>query len=51
MEQLIIGVTGGIAAIATACVTYFKPKHAAKINAAIPLISACICECASLFLK
>lgn len=51
MLQLIIGVTGGVAAIATAVVTYIKPKHAAKINAAIPLVATCICEIATIFLK
>ena len=50
MLELIIGVTGGVASIAVACVTYFKPKHAVKINAAIPVVATAICEVASIFL-
>ncbi len=50
MKELIIGVTGGIATIAIAVVTYFKPKHAVKINAAIPVIATAICEVATIFL-
>lgn len=50
MLELIIGVTGGVASIAVACVTYFKPKHAVKINAAIPVVATAIIEVAQIFL-
>lgn len=50
MLELITGVTGGISAIAVAVVTYTKPKHAVKINAAIPIIATCIIEIATIFL-
>lgn len=50
MKELIIGVTGGISTIAIALVTYFKPKHAVKINAAIPVAATAICEIATILL-
>ena len=50
MLEMIIGVTGGVASIAVALVTYFKPKHAVKINAAIPVVATAICEVATIFL-
>ena len=49
MKELIIGVAGGIGTIATALVTYFKPKHAVKINTAIPIVVTAICEVATIF--
>lgn len=51
MLELIVGVTGGVSAIAVAVVTYVKPKHAVKINAAIPVIATAIVEVATIFLK
>lgn len=51
MLELIIGVTGGVSAIAVAVVTYIKPKQAVKINAAIPIIATAITEVATIFLK
>lgn len=51
MLELIIGVTGGVAAIAAAVVAYVKPKHMVKIEAAIPVVATAICEVASIFLK
>lgn len=51
MFELITGVVGGMASIAVAIVTYAKPKHAVKINAAIPVVATAIVEVASIFLK
>jgi hypothetical protein len=51
MFELITGVVGGVSAIAVAIVTYVKPKHAVKINAAIPVVATAIVEVASIFLK
>ena len=50
MLELITGVVGGVSAIAVAVVTYTKPKHAVKINAAIPVIATAIIEVAQIFL-
>lgn len=50
MLELITGVVGGVAAIAVAVVTYTKPKHAVKINAAIPVVATAIIEVAQIFL-
>lgn len=51
MLELITGVVGGVSAIAVAVVTYVKPKHAVKINAAIPIVATAIIEVATIFLK
>lgn len=51
MFELITGVVGGVGTIAIAIVTYKKPKHAAKINAAISVASTAVIEIASIFLK
>ena len=51
MFELITGIVGGVASIAVAIVTYVKPKHAVKINAAIPVVATAIVEVASIFLK
>lgn len=51
MLELIIGVVGGVATIAEALVAYFKPKHAVKISAAIPVVATAIIEVSTIFLK
>lgn len=51
MFELITGVVGGVSSIAVSIVTYVKPKHAVKINAAIPVVATAIVEVASIFLK
>lgn len=49
MEELIIGCVGGVATIATAIVTYLKPKHATKIVTAIGIVSTAALEVVHLF--
>lgn len=49
MTELIIGIATGVGAIATAIVTYRKPKHAAKITAAITIAVGAVAEIAMLF--
>lgn len=49
MEELIIATVGSIATIATAFVTYFKPKHATKIVTAIGIVATATIEVAKLF--
>lgn len=51
MNELIVGCVGGTATIATALVTYFKPKHATKIVAAIGIVATATIEVAQLFVK
>ena len=51
MFELVTGVVGGVSSIAIAIITYKKPKHAAKINAAISVIATAVIEVASIFLK
>lgn len=49
MAELIVGIATGVGAIATAIVTYKKPKHAAKINAAITITVGAVSEIAMLW--
>ena len=49
--ELIVGVVGGLAAIASAVVTYFQPAYAVQIVAAIGVASTAITEICSLFIK
>jgi hypothetical protein len=49
MEELIIGCVGGAATIATAVVTYLKPKHATKIVTAIGIVATAAVEITHLF--
>ena len=49
LNELIVGCVGGVATIASACVTYFKPKHAAKIVAAIGIVATAAVEVTNLF--
>lgn len=51
MLELIIGVVGGVTAIATAVVSYVKPKHMVKINAAIPVVATAVIEVAQIVLQ
>lgn len=49
MNELIVGCIGSIATIATAFVTYFKPKHATKIVSAIGIVATAAVEVVNLF--
>ena len=49
--NLIVGVTGGIAAIASAVVTYLQPAYAVQIVGAIGVGSTAVTEICSLFVK
>lgn len=49
--NLVVGVVGGVAAIASAVVTYFNPTYAVQTVAAIGVGSTAITEICSLFVK
>ncbi len=49
--NLVVGVAGGVAAIASAVVTYFNPTYAVQTVAAIGVGSTAITEICSLFVK
>lgn len=49
--QLIVGVSGGVCAIAIALVTYFNPQYAAAINGAIAIGETAVAEACALFVK
>lgn len=49
--NLICGVTGGVATIASAVVTFFQPAYAVQIVAAIGIVSTAVTEVCSLFVK
>lgn len=49
--NLIVGVTGGVAAIASAVVTFIQPAYAVQIVAAVGVASTAITEICSLFVK
>jgi len=51
MFNLVVGVVGGISAIAVAVITYVEPTYAAAINASIPIASTAIIEICSKFVK
>ena len=51
MFNLVIGVTGGACAIASAVVTYMQPASAVQIVAAIGIGSTAVTEICSLFVK
>lgn len=51
MFNLVIGVTGGACAIASAVVTYMQPAYAVQIVAAIGIGSTAVTEICSLFVK
>lgn len=50
MRELVTGIVGGTSTIAIALVTYFKPKHATKINTAIGIVATATIEVCNLFL-
>jgi hypothetical protein len=49
--RLIVGVSGGIAAVAVAVVSYLEPAYCAAINASIAVVEAGISEICSFFVK
>ena len=49
--NLVVDVVGGVAAIASAVVTYFNPTYAVQTVAAIGVGSTAITEICSLFVK
>lgn len=49
--NLVIGILGGVAAIASAVVTYIQPTFAAQIVAGIGIASTAITEICSLFVE
>lgn len=49
MAEMITGIATGAGAIASAIVTYKKPKHAAKITAAITIAVGAVAEIAMLW--
>lgn len=51
MFNLIVGVSGGVAAIASAVVTYFQPSYATAIVAAIGIAETAAVEICSLFVE
>ena len=51
MYNLVLGITGGVATITTAVVTYIQPEYAVQIVAAIGIGSTAVTEICSLFVK
>lgn len=51
MFNLVVGVTGGVAAIASAVVTYMQPAYAVQIVASIGIVETAVAEICSLFVK
>lgn len=49
--ELIVGVTGGVATIASSVVAFLKPTYAVQIIAAIGIVSTAVAEVCSLFIK
>ncbi len=49
--NLVVGVAGGVCAIASAVVTYMQPAYAVQIVAAIGIGSTAVTEICSLFVK
>lgn len=49
--ELIVGVTGGVATIASAVVAYLKPEYRVQIITAIGIVSTAVTEVCSLFIK
>lgn len=49
--NLIVGITGGVAAVASAVVTYISPSFAVPTVAAIGIASTAVTEICSLFVK
>ena len=49
--NLIVGIVGGVSAIAVAVVTFIQPAYCVAINAAIPIAATAAAEILSLFVK
>lgn len=49
--NLIVGITGGACAIASAVVAFFQPSYAAAIVGGIGIAETAVIEIASLFLE
>lgn len=49
--ELIVGVTGGVATIASTVVAFFHPVYTVQIVAAIGIVSTAVSEVCSLFIK
>lgn len=49
--NLIVGITGGISAIAVAVVTFVQPAYCTAINASIAIAQTAITEILNLFVK
>lgn len=49
--NLVVGITGGVAAIGAALVTFFNPPFCAAINASIVIVETAATEILSLFVK
>lgn len=49
--ELIVGVTGGVATIASAVVAFLQPAYTVQIIAAIGIVSTAVSEVCSLFIK
>lgn len=47
--NLVVGIAGGVSAIAVAVVTYLNPSHSAAVNAAIGIADTALVEICSLF--
>ena len=51
MYNLVLGITGGVATITTAVVTYIQPDYAVQIVASIGIVETAVAEICSLFVK
>lgn len=49
--ELVVGITGGVAAIAVAVVTFAKPTYCVAINGAIAIAQTAVTEILTLFTK
>lgn len=49
--ELVVGITGGISAIAVAVVTFVQPSYCVAINGAIAIAQTAVTEILSLFVK
>lgn len=49
--ELVVGITGGISAIAVAVVTFVQPAYCVAINGAIAIAQTAITEILTLFTK
>jgi hypothetical protein len=51
LYKWIVGVTGGLAAIASASVAYFEPSYSPAIIGSIGIVETAITEICALFVK